>query len=260
MSAINNNLSVTASVPCPAKGRKLRPLAPAASENAESYWERIASRTWSKYLAEVELRAISWAHNSFERPTRGLEIGCDGGRWVKMLADAGWQMTCSDINPQAIDRCRRRILLATSRLVDPADTTLPLEDDAADLLLCIETPPVIEAEWFLDESLRVLRPGGLMVGVFLNLTSWRGIAGYVAAKLTGGRLFYHQAYPRWRRELQRRGFRIRYEEGYCWMPFGRDSNSRAVPLMTALERLLRLRRLPTLSPWIVFVAEKQRTE
>ena len=63
------------------------------------------------------------------------------------------------------------------------------------------------------------------------------------------------SYPVWKKDLQYRGFHMIHEEGICWFPFGRESNSRLIPLCTSLESRLGMRRLPGVSPWIVFVAE-----
>jgi hypothetical protein len=65
------------------------------------------------------------------------------------------------------------------------------------------------------------------------------------------------AYPRWRRRLRALGFDMVSEEGICWAPFHRLSDSRFVPFLTRLEQRLGLRRLPSVSPWIVFVAQRQ---
>jgi hypothetical protein len=46
------------------------------------------------------------------------------------------------------------------------------------------------------------------------------------------------------------------EQGYCWFPIRRTSNSRMVPLVTELESALGLRHLPSFSPWVAFIARK----
>jgi len=66
----------------------------------------------------------------------------------------------------------------------------------------------------------------------------------------------YSKYPSWRSKFCRQGFKMIYEEGICWFPFKRESNSPLVPMFTQIERYLGLRRLPSVSPWIVFVAQK----
>lgn len=60
----------------------------------------------------------------------------------------------------------------------------------------------------------------------------------------------------WRAKAQKRGFEMLREEGICWMPFGRMSDSKFIPGTVYLEKALGLRRLPSISPWIVFAARK----
>ena len=51
-----------------------------------------------------------------------------------------------------------------------------------------------------------------------------------------------------------------YEEGFCWFPFRRASNSIFIPYVTSLEKKLGLRKLVVISPWIVFIAQKSSRE
>jgi len=68
--------------------------------------------------------------------------------------------------------------------------------------------------------------------------------------------FYSRSYPAWRRTIQGTGFRLVYEEGFCWSPFGRSSNSPLIPVFVQMERLLGLRHFTAISPWIAIIAQK----
>lgn len=220
-------------------------------------WERVAETTrWGAYVSDVEKRAILEAHGLVEMPSTALEIGAEGGRWSKMLADLGWTMICTDINDKMVARCQERIPAAECILVRPDDNELPCASEVLDLLLCIEVPPVITADWFPSEASRVLKPDGLLVGVFWNFLSLRGLFVHARDRSRGEIDYYKLSYPFWRRKLSDRGYSILYEEGYCWFPFGRASNSAFVPYFVAMERWLRLRKLPVVSPWIMFIAQK----
>jgi hypothetical protein len=128
-------------------------------------------------------------------------------------------------------------------------------------LLCIEVPPVIQADWFIAESFRVLQPDGVLMGVFGNLLSVRGLLGHAKARFTrlGPFNFYRVAYPQWRRRMCQAGFHLQHEEGICWPPFGRRSDSNLIPIFTWIESALGLRRMPVVSPWVVFAAQKAPT-
>src|SRR5215470_3961495 len=140
----------------------------------DTYWESIAQTRWGSYITEIEKRAILKANNLFGKPSNALEIGCEGGRWSKLLSDLGWNMTCTDINLNMLSICQKRIPMAKCILVDKEDTTLPCESGKLKLLLCIEVIEVISSNWFIKESLRVLQDGGKIVGVFNNRLSLRG--------------------------------------------------------------------------------------
>lgn len=224
-----------------------------------TYCEWLAKTRWGAYIAEIEHRAIMIGHARSGQPAHALEIGCEGGRWSRMLTDLGWKMTCTDVNAGFLEICRRRLPHANVVQVSPTDSTLPCETSSTGLLLCVGVPPAIQSPWFIDEVHRVLKPGGILVGTFWNLVSLRGYALHLHARLTGGSDYYKFAYAAWRRRLSARGFQVFHEEGYCWFPFRRASNSALVPLAVGIERLFGLGRLASVSPWIAFVAQKNRT-
>jgi SAM-dependent methyltransferase len=198
------------------------------------------------------------ATGMFERPGHAVDMGCGGGRWSKLLADAGWSVTCADVNAEALAICRRNVPAATSILADPTGHAIPSPSDCASLLLCIEVVPLIEARWFLNEVHRVLEPDGLFVGVHINGRSWRALAWRLKHLISSdeGR-FYNEAYSDWRDRLVATGFEMVHEESCCWGPFSRDSNSPFVPAFARAERALRLHRVITWSPWVVFIARKK---
>jgi len=228
----------------------------ASSADRKTFWEQVADTRWGAYTTDVVRRAIVRSLESFRNPAHALDMGCEGGRWSRFLADRGWSTTCVDTDARALATCRRRIPGADCILVPPDNDRMPGRSSSVDLLLCIEVPPVILSDWFVAESSRVLRSGGLLIGVMWNLLSLRGLVGHVKASLTGSFDYYRISYPAWKRKLSRAGFRVLHEEGYCWFPFGRASNSVLVPLCTSLEKGLGLRRLTALSPWVIVVSQK----
>jgi SAM-dependent methyltransferase len=220
-----------------------------------TYWEEIAQRPWGQYLAEVETRVILQAHRLASPPTLAIEIGCGGGRWTEFVTDLGWQMRCTEVNRQDLEACQKRVPSAECILVSPDDTTLPAPDDTIALLLCIEVP-VIQAEWFTREAYRVLRAGGLVVGVWWNRLSWRGLYARFTDSVRDHTDFYKFTYSSWRQRLRAEGFALLHEEGLCWSPFSRESTSPLASVGVRVERFLGLHRLVTLRPWVIFIAQK----
>jgi hypothetical protein len=123
----------------------------------------------------------------------------------------------------------------------------------------------MNSDWFLDEAFRVIEKGGWMIGYFQNRSSWRGLLYSCIPSLRAqmrvilaeqGRWGYLLSYKGQRKNLRKRGFTVVHEEGYGWPPFRRTSNSPLVPVATRIERYLGLRKLVSVSPWIMFIAQK----
>ncbi|MBI1794110.1 MAG: class I SAM-dependent methyltransferase [Chloroflexi bacterium] len=222
-----------------------------------TYWENVAKSKWGSYITEVEERVLFKADELSVKPANALDVGCEGGRWSKLLTDLGWDMICADIDPNALAICQKRIPKAKCILVKEEDTTLPCESESVNLLLCIDIISVLGSDWFRPEAFRVLQDGGMVVGVFKNKLSFRGYFQHLIAPMKGEFDYYKAAYPNWRHKFCRQGFKMLYQEGICWFPFTRDSNSPFVSICTRLEYYLGLRRLASLSPWIVFLAQKR---
>lgn len=229
----------------------------AGSTAPKTFWENINENNWGRYISEVEKTFLVKADSLCGQKGVFLEIGCDGGRWVKLLVDRGWRAICTDINPESLDRCQKRVSSANCILVKPEDATLPCASHSLSLILCVEVIPVIAAEWFLAEASRVLAPGGYLVGVFNNRRSLRGAFSHWAGRRSSSFDWYAVGYPEWKATLQKRGFQMVEETGLCWFPFSRQSNHPLVPFCVRLEALIGLRRLVNISPWVVFLAQKK---
>ena len=230
-----------------------------------TFTERVGVTTrWGRYLTSLERQAVSEALRNFSVPSNALEVGCQGGRWSEMLAGKGWRVTCTEVDESVLRGCQSRIPTAKCILVSPEDQTIPCVNGSADLLLCIEVPAVMHSAWFAPEAQRVLRPGGLLVCVFLNRRSLRGLFVLLRQRLRVGSRsedeahIYSRSYIPWKRQLERLTFQFVFERGFCWFPFSRVSDSPLIPACTAAERALGLQRLPGVSPWVVFVALKAR--
>jgi SAM-dependent methyltransferase len=220
------------------------------------FYDTVAETRWGKYLTGVEKDVILGAQQLCGTPTVALDIGAAGGRWSELLAEQGWEIICTDINPSSLERCRERVPRATCIRAEPDDTTLPCTPESIGLLLCVEVFQVIPTAWFISEASRTVKPNGLIVGVFNNKLSWRGYIHHLLSVACNRFDYYGTSYHRWRRELRRAGFQMLREEGLCWFPFSRTSNSPLVSLCTTVESRIGLRHLAVVSPWIVFAAQK----
>ena len=222
-----------------------------------TFWETAAETRWGNYITRIERDMLRAVCGSFPQPGSGLEIGCEGGRWCRMLTDVGWQMTATDIDPDALALCQQRNPTIRCVLAHADDRELPSATASVDLLLCLEVPPLADQVWFYREAGRVLKPGGKLVGTLNNLCSWRGAAVAAKSMLLGRRHFYTVSFRAFKKTLAEHGIAIDAAHGCCWPPFGRHSDSRLVGPATAVERMLQLHKLPSISPWVVYTATRQ---
>jgi SAM-dependent methyltransferase len=220
---------------------------------AATFWEQVAETGWGTYLTARERVALDGACARL-RPGLAVELGCEGGRWARLLAERGWRLICTEVDAATLAICQRHLPEAACVLVEREDERIPAEGRSARLLVAIEVPPVVERASFPAEAARVLEPGGLLVCTYHNPRSLRGIV----YRLTRRRRPYYSGrpYSAFRAALRRAGFDVVAEEGLAWLPFSRSSDSRLVPALTGFEAKSGLRSLVTVSPLVVLTARR----
>jgi len=229
-------------------------------QHETTYWETVAKTKWGHYVSEIEKEAILKADALAIEKTTLLDLGCDGGRWSQLLLHLGWtDIICADINLSGLNICKKRMEDNLCVLLDPRASFVPFKTQSIGLLLCIEVPQAINFNWFIEESSRLLRPGGILVCTIHNKFSYRPIFHYIWTVRSPSRknIYYKIHYRKFKHDLFRTGFEIIYEKGFCWPPFSRSSNSSLVPYFTRIEMLSKLNSLPIISPWVVFIARKK---
>jgi SAM-dependent methyltransferase len=226
---------------------------------AMTRWDKVALTRWGEYVIAVEKRVILQAQQTAAPPAKALDWGCGSGRWSKLLHELEWQMTCVDVDAEALEICRQNVPAGRHILAERTARRVDCPDQSMRLLLCVEVGPVIERDWFLAEAHRILQRGGLLVSVWWNRHSCRGLACRLKYRLTANKdaeNYYNHSFGEQKRELVKAGFEISMAEGFCWWPFGRSSDSRWIPFFVRLERWLRLNRCVALSPWVMVIARK----
>lgn len=225
-----------------------------------SFWESVAKTTkWGGYIHDVKKESVLLAEKVVSDKRVLLDIGCEGGSWTQMLSEMGWtDIVCVDINRDSLAVCHRRLPYALCIQTHPDGTTFPLANESVSLLICMEVAEVINHPWSMDEFLRVLHPGGVLVGTIHNRFSHRYVLRRLRLMVSNDPegSYYMIGYSRFRKRLKQAGFRMIYERGFCWPLFSRKSNSRLIPLFVEAERCMGLRRFPVVSPWVTFVAQK----
>ena len=141
--------------------------------------------TWGRYLANVEKSGILRGEALAEGRGKAIDIGCGGGRWSKLLADRGWEITSTDIDRHSLAVCQLNVPNTTCVLSESSDQSIPAATGSLQVVLCMEVPQVVEAEWLPHELHRVLSDRGIVVGVQFNLHSWRSAVWHLEASIQG---------------------------------------------------------------------------
>jgi ubiquinone/menaquinone biosynthesis C-methylase UbiE len=214
----------------------------------ETHWEKAAKTRMGKYLTRVEMDFI---FNSIDPSQMNaiMDVGAEAGRFSLLATDSNATVIGIDIHSYGL----KRLKLKTKRVnVIQADARrIPLKDETFDAIFMIEVLDYIpELGEALKECHRTLKSNAPVILSFGNKSSFK-------SKLRGLRgKSYRHSYGMVMRFLFKTGFAVRKKTGYSWLPFGRTSESRFVPFLAAIEKLFALRRIPSLSPWVIVYAVK----
>ncbi len=219
-----------------------------AQFSQETHWEKAAKTRLGRYLTRLETDFISKTI-SLDELHLAVDVGAEAGRFSSIAAKPEVSVVGLDLDAYSLQRLK---LKNWSVLVIQADARkIPLRNDVFEAVLMVEVldyiPELTEA---LNEACRILKPGASLVLSFGNQSS-------VKARLRGlrGKSYMH-SYGEVIKSLEASGFKVTSKMGYNWLPFGRVSESVFVGFFAGLERLIGLRKVPSLSPWVMLHAVK----
>jgi SAM-dependent methyltransferase len=142
--------------------------------------------------------AVRWALEPVEdrQPVRVADIGAGTGKLTATLADLGAEVTAVEPDPQMLAELRRTMPKVSS--VPGSAEAIPLPDASLDAVLAGQAMHWFDIDRALPEIARVLRPGGVLAGLWnvdddrvgwvaglaeiskrkssVTLTRWRGSA------------------------------------------------------------------------------------
>jgi ubiquinone/menaquinone biosynthesis C-methylase UbiE len=216
----------------------------------ETHWEKAAETRMGKYLTHLETDFILKSVD----PTKislVIDVGAEAGRFSLMAANSKVSVIGIDIDSYSLRRLKRKnkdvpVILADAR-------KMPLKDGVFDAVFMVEVLDYIpELGEALQECSRILKADSSVVLSFGNQSSLK-------AKLRAlrGKSYTH-AYKEVTKTLEKSGFQVKAKMGYNWLPFGRISQSPFVGFLAGAEKVFGLRRLPSLSPWVMLHAVKSR--
>ncbi len=107
-------------------GVPMTTVTPSPGREEMLFWERYYNEhPYGWHLSRIEERAVLTVRELLGvGPASALDVGCEGGRCSRLLAERGWSLTCTDVSAEALAICQRRLPQARCLLVDEHDTTL----------------------------------------------------------------------------------------------------------------------------------------
>jgi len=183
-----------------------------------------------------------------------LDICGGTGRFAKPLYMKGGDIVVLDIDSVALSLLRKK--KSAISLIQGDGQKIPFKNSIFDSILmnqCVEYLPDIDT--LIKECSRILKEKGILLINFSNKNSYKRF------RLNRKNYsFYFESYGitywEFKEKLKGAGLIIEKAIGYNWAPVSRMSNCKLIPFFFALEELLRLKHLPSISPWVFIIARK----
>jgi ubiquinone/menaquinone biosynthesis C-methylase UbiE len=220
-----------------------------SNASEETHWERAAKTRMGNYLTKVETDFILETIDT-AKANLIVDVGAESGRFSLLAARSNISVIGIDIDIYSLRRLKQKN--SEVSVIQADARKMPFRNEYFDAVFMIEVLDYIpQLGETLCESFRTLKQSAPFVLSFGNQSSLK-------AKLKGlrGQSYMH-SYNKVIKCLLKSGFEINSKLGYSWIPFGRMSNSKLVPILAYIERLFRLRKIPRFSPWVIVQATKK---
>jgi len=222
----------------------------------EYYWDYYNATTGGQYLDHQERSVVNEFLN-IHKPLSCLDIASGSGRFSLSLMDRDIHVVAADRDPIPLKKLNRKVSGARNRdkihILQIDAGSLPFQDQTFDCILSLQTVLYLNIQQFFSECNRILKDGGWLLFNEANRHSYKAI---LLHKISSSTQIYRHSYSEICSLLADNNFKIERAEGMNWLPIKRDSNNRWIPFASKMERGLRLRAFPSISPWVFFVAQK----
>ena len=201
-----------------------------------------------KYLTQVETRFIL---NSIDLSQANaiMDVGAEAGRFSRFSKNNNTETISLDIDSYGLKRLK--LQEKNTNAIQADARKIPVKDETFDAIFMVEVLDYIpELDQPLAECHRTLRPNASLILSFGNRTSLKAKLRELSGKS------YQHSYRNVIKALVETGFSVKKKTGYNWLLFGRMSENRMIPLLARMERFFGLRRIPSLSPWVILHATK----
>lgn len=216
----------------------------------ETHWEKAAKTRMGKYLTQVETDFIFNSINPSNIHAL-MDLGSETGRFSSLKLETNARTISIDLDSYGLKRLKLKVKHVNAIQADARK--IPVKNEVCDAIVMIEVLDYIsDVEAALRECNRTLKLHASLVISFGNKSSLKASLRKMLGKS------YRHSYGVVMRLLSQNGFTVKQKLGYSWLPLGRTSENRLIPFLIVIEKLFALRRIPSLSPWVLVCAEKTK--
>ena len=218
--------------------------------SVETHWEAAAKTKMGKYLTDLETAFVNNSVMLQKENLTVMDVGAEAGRFSLLASNHNATVISVDVDSHALKRLKLKdkqinIIQADAR-------KLPLRNELFDVVFMIEVLDYIpELQEAFLECKRTLKSDSSSILSFGNKSSLKA-----KLKSMQGKSYRHN-YREVMQCLCETGFTINNKTGYSWLPLGRTSQNRLVPILAGVERFFGLRRIVRFSPWVIIHVTKQ---
>ncbi len=225
------------------------PTETAPDLSVETHWEMAAKTRMGKYLTNLETDFISKSVDLNRDNITVMDVGAESGRFSLLETSSKATVVSIDVNAYALKRLKLKNRQVS--IIQADARHLPLKDEVFDVVFMIEVLDYIpELDQTMIECKRTLKPNSSCVLSFGNKSSLKA-----RLKAMQGKSYRH-SYKEAMQCLSKTGLIVKKKTGYSWLPFGRTSQSRLVPILAVGENIFGLRKVVRFSPWVIIHVTK----
>ena len=224
------------------------------SENEEYYPDLANSTVMGNYLTKKEEELISAIlEKKHLSDSLLLDVGGGSGRFAIPLHVKGRKVIVLDSSANALSSLKNK--QNDLPIIRGNGEKLPFKAGTFDVILVIETIEYItNKQSFLEECHTMLKEDGILIVTILNRLSYKMLHPNRKKRPE----FYWTTYNKFRRSLILGGFAPEKAFGFNWIPANRSSNNSLIPYFAMIEYFLGLKNLPSISPWVIISARKNK--
>lgn len=219
-------------------------------------WDYLDTKSYNNKVGQYKFRRefdfiINNARDNFETV---LDIAGGSGRFALPLRDYSKKITVIDINQTAIQILKERDMSINAICGDFIKTEI---QETYSAIICIEALGYFDnLESFFNKTNSLLSNDGRLILHYNNPNSWRFLLRKLKHLKNGHYPYNELNIKELTKILSVCNLEIENMSGMNWIPLPLSSNSRLVSFFERIEKILRLEKWHSQSPWILMSIRK----